>query len=253
MHRRQALKFFAGLALCPLCAANSFGEEAHHWTYGGETGPDKWGSLDAANAMCSAGSQESPVDIVGAIGARLPPLNIRWHTRPDTIVNNGHTIQLNFAKGDTLNVGDRNYALTQFHFHRPSEHLVGGKAFAMEAHFVHTAEGGGFAVVGVLIAPGRRNAVFNKIVSTMPAEAGPPVEADRAIDPNRLLPAGRAYYRYEGSLTTPPCSEAVDWFVLAEKLEVAEADIARFAKLYPMNARPIQKHNRRFILSSRQG
>jgi carbonic anhydrase len=105
----------------------------------------------------------------------------------------------------------------------------------------------------VLIAPGKPNPVFNKIVSTMPAEEGPPVAADRAIDPNRLLPAGRAYYRYEGSLTTPPCSETVDWFVFAEKLEVAEADIARFAKLYPMNARPVQKRDRRFILSSRRG
>jgi carbonic anhydrase len=253
MHRRQALGFFAGLALCPLCAAKGFGEESHHWTYGGETGPDKWGSLDAVNAVCSTGSQESPVDIVGPIRARLPPLNIRWQARPDTIVNNGHTIQLNFAKGDPLNVGDRSYALTQFHFHHPSEHLVGGKAFAMEAHFVHDAEGGGLAVVGVLIAPGQHNAVFNKIVSTMPAGEGASVKADYAIDPNRLLPAGRAYYRYEGSLTTPPCSETVDWFVLAETLEVAEADIARFAKLYPMNARPVQKRDRRFILSSSRG
>jgi carbonic anhydrase len=253
MHRRQALKLFAGLALCPLCAANSVGEEFHHWTYGGETGPDKWSSLDAVNAVCSTGSQESPVDIVSPIGARLPPLNILWRTRPDTIVNNGHTIQLDFAKGDTLNVGDRSYALTQFHFHHPSEHLVRGKAFAMEAHFVHAAEGGGLAVIGVLIAPGNPNAVFNKIVSTMPTEEGPPVKTDHAIDPNRLLPAGRAYYRYEGSLTTPPCSETVDWFILAETVDVAEADIARFAKLYPMNARPVQKRDRRFILSSQRG
>jgi len=132
MHRRQALKVFAGLALCPLCAATSFGAETLHWSYEGATGPDKWGNLDAANGMCSIGSQESPLDIVGPIRARLPPLNILWRKRPDTIVNNGHTIQLNFAEGNTLNVGDRSYALTQFHFHHPSEHLVGGKTFAME-------------------------------------------------------------------------------------------------------------------------
>jgi carbonic anhydrase len=100
------------------------------------------------------------------------------------------------------------------------------------------------------MASGRANAVFNKIVSTMPPQEGPPVPADPAIDPNRLLPAQRAYYRYEGSLTTPPCSETVDWFVLADRIQVAEADIARFAKLYPMNARSIQKRNRRFLLSS---
>lgn len=253
MRRRQALKFFAGLALCPLCAPNSFSAETHHWTYGGETGPDKWGSLDVENAICSTGNQESPVDIVEPISARLPPLNIRWRKRTDTIVNNGHTIQVNVVKDDTLGVGDRTYALTQFHFHHPSEHHVDGKGFAMEAHFVHVAEDGGLAVIGVLIAGGKRNDVFNKIVSTMPAEEGPPVSADPAIDPNRLLPTGRSYYRYEGSLTTPPCSETVDWFVLTDKLEVAEADIARFAKLYPMNARPVQKRDRRFILSSRRG
>jgi len=252
MHRRQALKVFAGLALCPPCAATSFGEETHagpHWSYEGATGPDKWGSLDAANGMCSSGTQQSPVDLVGPVSARQPRLDIRWSKRPDTIVNNGHTIQLNFAAGDTLKVGDRSYALTQFHFHHPSEHLFDGKVFAMEAHFVHAAADGGLAVVGVFMAPGRANAAFNKIVSTMPAEEGPSVLADPAIDPNGLLPTRRAYYRYAGSLTTPPCSETVDWLVLADPIEVSEADITRFAKLYPMNARPVQNRNRRFILS----
>jgi carbonic anhydrase len=200
--------------------------------------------------MCSSGTQQSPVDLVGPVSAQQPRLDIRWSKRPNTIVNNGHTIQLNFAAGDTLKVGDRSYALTQFHFHHPSEHLFDGKVFAMEAHFVHAAADGGLAVVGVFMAPGRANAVFNKIVSTMPAEEGPPVPVDPTIDPNGLLPARRAYYRYEGSLTTPPCSETVDWLVLADRIEVSEADIARFAKLYPMNARPVQNRNRRFILSA---
>lgn len=253
MHRRQALQLFTGFALCPLCAANSFGAENHHWTYDGETGPDRWGSLDAANAACSVGSQESPLDIVEPISARLPPLDIRWRKPPDKIVNNGHTVQLNFAEGNTLIVGGRSYVLTQFHFHHPSEHLVGGKTSAMEAHFVHAAKGGRLAVLGVFIAPGKANAVFHKIVSTMPAEEGPPVGADPAIDTNRLLPAGRTYYQYEGSLTTPPCTETVDWFVLTDKLEVAKADILGFAKLYPMNARPVQNRQRRFILTSRRG
>jgi len=253
MDRRHILKFFAGLTLCPLCASTSFGEEAHHWSYEGTSGPGNWGSLDAGNQTCSTGNQESPVDIVGSISARLPPLNIRWRKRPNTIINNGHTIQLNVAEGDTLKLGDRSYTLTQFHFHHPSEHLVGGKKFAMEAHFVHAAAAGGLAVVGVLIAPGKANTVFNKIVSTMPTEEGPPVPADPAIDPSGLLPARRAYYRYEGSLTTPPCTETVDWLLLADRIEVAEADIARFAKLYPMNARPVQNRNRRFILSSGRG
>jgi carbonic anhydrase len=254
MHRRQALKFFTGLALCPLCAGTSLGEETHagpHWSYEGATGPNNWGNLDAVNRVCSTGTQQSPIDLSEPVSARQPPLNLGWKTRPDTIVNNGHTIQLNFGEGSIISLGKRNYGLMQFHFHQPSEHRINGKSFAMEAHFVHAlAGGGGLAVVGVFMAPGKTNAVFNKIVSTMPAEDGPPVPADRAIDPNGLMPARQNYYRYEGSLTTPPCSETVDWLVLADYIEVAEVDIARFAKLYPMNARPLQNPDRRFILTS---
>jgi len=251
MHRRQVLKAFAGLALCPLCASAVLAAEDHaHWSYEGTTGPDKWGNLDAADQVCSIGHQQSPIDISGSISARQSPLKISWSKRPDTIVNNGHTVQLNFAEGDRLNVGDRSYRLMQFHFHHPSEHLVDGKTFAMEAHFVHAAKDGALAVIGVFIVPGKPNAVFKKIVSTMPQEEGSPVPADHAIDPNGLLPAQRAYYHYQGSLTTPPCSEIVDWLVLAHPIEAAEGDIARFARLYPMNARPVQNRDRRFILSS---
>jgi carbonic anhydrase len=252
MHRRQALKLFTGLALCPFCAPTVFAaEESHpHWSYEGVTGPDRWGGLDAADVVCADGEQQSPIDITGAIRASQPPLRIGWTKRPDTIVNNGHTIQLNVADGDTLRLGDRSFRLTQFHFHHPSEHLVDGKASAMEAHFVHATQGGALAVVGVFMIPGRRNAVFSKIVSTMPAQEGPPVAADPAIDPGRLLPEQRSYYHYEGSLTTPPCSQTVDWLILTHAIEAAEDDIARFARLYPANARPVQKLDRRFILSS---
>jgi carbonic anhydrase len=248
MHRRQALAMFAGLALCPLCAGSGFAEGSH-WSYEGATGPEKWGGLDPTDAACSIGRQQSPIDIAGSVSAREPPLNIRWSKRPDTIVNNGHTVQLGFAAGNTLHIGDHTYALKQLHFHHPSEHLVEGERFAMEAHFVHEASDG-LAVVGVLIRPGKRNAVFEKIVGTMPSEEGPAVPADPAIDPRRLLPDDLTYFRYEGSLTTPPCSETVNWIVLARPIHVDEADIARFGKLYPMNARPTQLRDRRFILSS---
>ena len=250
MNRRHVLKALAGLALCPLCTATGFAAEAHHWSYEGATGPQHWGDVDAASKVCSLGSQQSPVDIRGTVKSQLPPLKISWRKNADTIVNNGHTIQLNFAPGSTLNLDNDSYTLLQVHFHRPSEHLIGGKNFPMEAHFVHRNAAGNLAVIGVLMAAGKANAAFGKIVAAMPAHDGPAVKADAAINPSMLLPAKQGYYRYAGSLTTPPCSEVVNWLLLRESIQVAQADVDAFAKLYPMNARPVQKDNRRFVLSS---
>jgi carbonic anhydrase len=250
MDRRQALRLLAGAALCPCCIGHASAADGPHWSYEGDAGPAKWGDLDAASKTCTIGSQQSPIDIENAIKAQLPALKINWPKRPDTIVNNGHTIQLNFPEGNTLTLGNTTYKLLQLHFHRPSEHLVAGKNFAMEAHFVHRAEGGGLAVIGVFMTPGKGNAGFAKIAATMPAAEGPAVKADAAIDPNALLPAQRSYYRYPGSLTTPPCAEIVEWLVLSTPIAVAEADVASFAKLYATNARPPQKDNRRAVMLS---
>lgn len=251
MNRRNILKIFAGLALCPLCATAGVAVEgAHHWSYEGDAGPAKWGDLDAANQICSIGTQQSPIDISSTVSANLFPLEINWADKADTIVNNGHTIQLNVGEGSTLKLGGTSFSLVQFHFHRPSEHLIDGKSFPMEVHFVHRMASGTLGVVGVLMQAGSTNATFNRIVTTMPQTEGPAVNADPGIDPNALLPAKRRYYRYEGSLTTPPCSEVVDWMVLTEPVTVGADDIAAFAKLYPMNARPPQKDHRRFVLQS---
>lgn len=244
MNRRHALKALAGLALCPLCAEVGRAAEGAHWSYEGKAGPGNWGKT------CSTGSQQSPVDIIGTVKADLPKLDIAWGNRVETIVNNGHSIQLGVGAGSTLTVASEKYNLVEFHFHRPSEHRIDGKTFPMEIHFVHANAAGTLGVIGVLMAAGKPNAVFNKIVATMPRKPGPPVPADAAIDPNVLLPAGRGYYRYAGSLTTPPCQEIVAWMLLTDPVDVAEGDIAGFAKLYPMNARPMQKSNRRFVLRS---
>jgi carbonic anhydrase len=251
MHRRLFMQGIVAIGFCPLCAcAPSFAAEGAHWTYEGATGPDHWGDLDAADQVCGIGSQQSPIDIVAPIPARLPPLVFGWGTRPDTIVNNGHTIRMDFSRGSTLQTGSDRYTLVQFHFHHPAEHLIGGNRSAMEVHFVHTNAAGNAAAVGVLMVPGKPNATFHKIVQTMPATEGPPVKADPAINPNGLLPRRRLYFRYEGSLTIPPCGENIEWSLLRTPIEVAEADIAAFAKIYPMNARPVQKDNRRFVLQS---
>jgi carbonic anhydrase len=252
MDRRKFLLGLSGFAACPVCDALSRrarAAEALHWGYSGADGPEHWGQLSKDTAVCGVGGQQSPIDIQDAIKASLPGLKIDWPKSGGTITNNGHTIQVNLAEG-SFSAGDRSYQLVQYHFHAPSEHLVSGKRYAMEAHFVHkAAQGGGLGVIGVLMEPGRSNPAFAKLTSAMPREAGKEGPAD-GVDPREFLPRSLGYWRYEGSLTTPPCSEVVDWIVLEEPIQAAEADIGKFTALYPMNARPAQSANRRFVLKS---
>jgi carbonic anhydrase len=222
-----------------------------HWSYEGEAGPDHWGALAKENAACSAGGQQSPVDIIGTTEAQLSELKFAWLKGGGRMVNNGHTIQLNVPAGSTLSVGDTRYELVQFHFPGPSEHLLEGKHFAMEAHFVHKRDGGGgLGVVGVFLVAGGSNAAFAAIAAAFPQEKGEEADAPASADPNGMLPQSLKYWKYEGSLTTPPCTEVVDWMVLTDPIRVAKADVNRFQALFPMNARPVQPANRRFILHS---
>jgi carbonic anhydrase len=208
-HRRHFLRGVGAFATCPLCARVTAAQQ-EHWDYEGAVGPDHWSELGPADQVCGSGDQQSPIDITAPIPAQLGPLVFGWTTRPTTIVNNGHTIRVDFTPGSTLQTSNNRYALAQFHFHHPAEHLISGKRSAMELHFVHSGSNRNAAVVGVLIVPGKSNATFHKIVLAMPTSPGSPVNADPAIDPNGLLPAKHEYFRYEGSLTTPPCDRALN-------------------------------------------
>jgi carbonic anhydrase len=252
MHRRQILQAFAGLALCPLCARAGLSSEGTHWSYEGPTGPSHWGDLDPAFRECSIGCNQTPISIGRAVITDLPSLGFAWARQADTIENNGHTIQLNFKNGGTLNVGSISYTLKQFHFHHPSEHIFGVMRFPVEAHFVHVSASGAVAVVAVMMTIGQQaNPVFTEIVKTMPRTAGPPVAASAGIDPSGLLPAKLSYYRYWGSLSTPPCSEPVLWQLLVDPVTVNQASVSAFAGLYPNNARPVQTQKRHIVQRSR--
>jgi carbonic anhydrase len=247
MHRRSLIKGFIALGACPICAEAARAAGAH-WGYTGPDGPEHWADLDPNNFVCSSGTRQSPIDIAGAVRADIPRIAIDWHKSRGTIMNNGHTIQINMPEGSTLRLGDRVYELLQFHFHAPSEHHVDGRTFPMEAHFVHAdARTDELGVLGVFLTPGRANASFAGLAAAFPAQTGEEVSVDD-VDPNGLLPASPGYWTYKGSLTTPPCSEGVDWMVAMEPVEVDQADIERFTALYPMNARPVRSPNRRFIL-----
>ncbi len=252
MQRRGFLKTMGGLAGCLLCAGTrSFAAEEHHWSYAGATGPDHWGDGDPQALACRAGTEQSPIDIRTTTRASLPRLNLAWKPVAGDVVNNGHTIEVTTPGAGGMDVGGMHYDLVQVHFHAPSEHRIDGRAFPMEAHFVHRhGPSGALGVLGVFLAEGRPNLAFAQVMAAMPERSGgrAPLPAPLALE--GLVPASRRYWSYEGSLTTPPCSEIVDWRVCVDPVEVAAADIARFTALYPMNARPIQQANRRFVLVS---
>ena len=224
------------------------GDGEVHWSYEGETAPDRWGGLDPSFAVCDSGVQQSPIDLAGPIPADGGSLEIQWQPSDAQVVDNGHTIQVNKAAGSSITLEGRQFSLLQFHFHLPSEHTVEGESSPMEVHFVHQAEEGDLAVIGVFMDAGEAHPAIQSIWDAIPGVGEAPVPL-AGVDPNAFLPEGRGYFRYAGSLTTPPCSEVVNWVVMTELVAVSQAQVDAFAALYPMNARPVQPLHRRFILS----
>jgi carbonic anhydrase len=218
------------------------------WHYSGPDGPAHWAALDRANSACSTGHEQSPIDLSGRmVHEGRDAVALDWHAGTFRLVNNGHTIEAEAPQGSRLTIDGEALPLRQLHFHLPSEHVRGGRHWAMEAHFVHqAATGGRTAVVAVMLVPGRPNASFHMLMARAPTRPG--TARTMEFDPRALLPRRRSHFRYEGSLTTPPCSEVVDWEVIETPITVAAADIARFRTLIGQNARPLQPVGRRIIL-----
>jgi carbonic anhydrase len=222
------------------------------WTYKGPEDPSHWGKLDPAYAVCSTGHTESPIDIKGAKKADLPALKFDYNPVPLNIIDNTHTIQINYAPGSTVTIGDKTYTLKQFHFHHPSEEHVNGKKYDLVAHLVHADADGHLAVVAVLFKEGAANPFIETLWKNIPAEKEKAMDvASVSVNVKDLLPAEQGYYSYSGSLTTPPCSEGVAWYVLQTPVTISKAQVAAFAKIYPHNARPIQPTNGREILETK--
>ncbi|PRD41138.1 carbonate dehydratase [Phyllobacterium phragmitis] len=245
MNRRNLLKAFTGLCF-PLYQPASAAET--HWDYKGDD-PQHWSELSAEYQSCSAGVSQSPINLDHGIKASLPQLEIDYGDNFTSVENNGHTVLVTAGKGNQLVVDGERYNLVQCHFHHPSEHLLKGARFPLECHFVHRLPDDEIAVIGVLMKEGRRNDVFEQILRLAPKTPGKMAEIPGGhLAIKNLLPATFHYIRYSGSLTTPPCSEAVNWMVLIEPVEISAEQIARFAALYPDNARPIQPLHHRPIL-----
>jgi carbonic anhydrase len=223
-----------------------------HWSYLGPDGPDHWGDLESDFATCKVGRHQSPLDIKDAKEAELAPIHFDYKLSPLKIVNNGHTIRVNYEPGSSVTINGIALPLTQFHFHHPSETEIDGQKYDMELHLVHEdpAAGRG-AVVAILIKSGAENALLRDLLSHAPGKAGEQVERKKVvINAADFLPADQNYYVFEGSLTTPPCSEGIKWYVLKTPIEASASQITAFAKLYPDNARPVQPVNGREVLQS---
>jgi carbonic anhydrase len=223
---------------------------ASHWDYEGEGGPLRWGRLNPAWAKCETGTRQSPIDIRDGIKVELDNIGFDYKPARFSVLDNGHTIQVNVGAGNTITVMGRMYELVQFHFHRPSEERINGRNFAMVAHLVHKDVDGRLAVVAAMITEGAAHNLVQTVWNNLPLEKNDATAPTTLIDMNQMLPIHREYYTYMGSLTTPPCSEGVLWLVMKEPIQLSTQQLAIFARLYPMNARPIQLGSGRLIKES---
>ncbi len=223
-------------------AAYASDESKPQWGYTGKAGPEHWGSLSPEFATCSTGKEQSPIDVPNAEGGAV---KTNYNDTKVNVVNNGHTIQLNYAAGSSLQSEGAEYDLLQFHFHSPSEHTLNGKSFPLEVHFVHKAQDGTLAVVGVMFEEGAENAELAKIWKDMPKAANEVTTSDVTVNAGNLLPVDQTVIRYAGSLTTPPCSEGVKWHVMTSPIEASKEQVEKFLSTVPANNRPLQPLNDR--------
>ncbi|MGG1650648.1 carbonic anhydrase [Paenibacillus sp. NRS-1780] len=226
-------------------AAHAVVQKNPHWSYEGEEGPEHWGELEKDFAACGNGHEQSPVNIEHSrmeAWQTQQPIQVHYTNTKVSILNNGHTVQINAASpGNDIVLDGTKFTLKQFHFHHPSEHQIDGKNADMELHFVHQGDNGSTAVLGVLIQGGKENKAFSRIWSKLPKDVSQEEALEGELNLAILLPKDLHSIRYNGSLTTPPCTEHVNWTVLEQPIEMSADQISRFAALFPDNHRPVQQ------------
>lgn len=256
-----ALAFFPGLTTAegPLDSAKDsapLASQQAHWDYMGIDGPKHWGMLDSGYMVCEKGREQSPINVVTVHDPEAQsPLEFHYQSSPVHVVNNGHTVQVNYKAGSTVRFNGQEYELRQFHFHDPSEHHIEGKTYPGEMHLVHQNQSGHLLVIGVLMQFGETHPILDqagnwiehKLGHRIPIE-GEDIRSGLVLNIKDLLPKNTShFYSYHGSLTTPPCSEGVQWIILKEPLEVSEQQVQRFVNTIGHNARPIQLPSGRLI------
>jgi len=220
-----------------------------HWGYTGHNTPDTWGNLSPKFRECGVGLNQSPINITNSLQAGLSPLMTNFNSSSKDVINNGHTIEVEMDKGSHFTIDGKEFDLKQFHFHSPSENHINNQSFPMEAHFVTADKDGNLAVIALMFKEGAKNPTLDKIWQLMPQKEGEknPIEIEGIAQ--ALLPADKHYYRFNGSLTTPPCSEGVRWFVLKTPVEASKDQIEKFKHtMHHDNNRPVQPINARVIV-----
>ena len=234
------------MSACAPQAEESHATEAVHWTYEGEEGPEHWGEINPDYAACGTGKSQSPIDVKAAEGDDLTNISFNYQPSEVNILNNGHTVQVNYDSGSYIELDGVRYDVAQFHYHAPSEHAVDGKLVAAELHIVHKNADGGLAVVGILLDEGAQNDAFQPFIENLPAEESEVSDAGVKINAADLLPVVQTTYRYSGSLTTPPCSEGVNWLLMTTPVEISTEQISALESLFDHgNNRPVQPLNDR--------
>jgi len=226
----------------------AFAAGTTHWTYSGEGGPENWAKLTPEFGTC-AGKNQSPINLTGFIEADLKPIKISYQAGGKEILNNGHTAQVNYAAGSSISVDGIQFDLKQFHFHAPSENHINGKSYPMEAHLVHADKDGNLAVVALMFNEGAENKELEKIWALIPKNAGEKNALPSPYAVAQLLPSNKDYYRFNGSLTTPPCTEGVRWLVMKTPVSASKEQLEVFSHvMHHPNNRPVQPVNARPVL-----
>ncbi|WP_337012695.1 carbonic anhydrase [Pantoea sp. AS142] len=232
-----------------LSTISAVGAAAPHWTYEGKAGPEHWSELTRDFHICHEGKFQSPINIKDPIEGHLQALDLAYHTSAEKVINNGHTIQVTVNEEDDFVLDSEKFTLRQYHFHTPSENQINGHTFPLEAHFVHSKEDGDSAVVAVMFKVGKENSALVPLIDAMPQKENQQVSINRLVNLRDLFPEDLHYYRFSGSLTTPPCSEGIRWLVLKQPVTLSQAQLDAFRQaLKTTNNRPLQHLNGRMIV-----
>ncbi len=221
-----------------------------HWSYGGRSAPQYWGQISPAYTLCARGKNQSPIDISTVTISNLPPLSFDYHETGLMVVNNGLTLVATPQRANHVLFGDRRFRLTELHFHAPGEHSLGGRIFPMSIHFVHAHPDEGPLIIALFLTPGKSNPELAKIWRELTLEKDQRSATPVSVSLPDIVPETTAYYHYQGSLTTPPCTEGVSWLVLAEPQTISEQQRDQWQRRFVDNARYRQPLNGRVVWRS---